>query len=114
MEALSLQNSVANLPNLLFSVTCCALVEDLARAHWFLKRASKRLEEIEYELPSNAYHWTNSHQQLFANFSRYKTAAERSFLRYVKEIESQLDKKERPPSAASAPSTTPPISNAAG
>ncbi len=30
--------------------------DQLARAHWFLKRASKRLEEIEYELPSNAYH----------------------------------------------------------
>ncbi len=35
-----------------------ALVEDLARAHWFLKRASKRLEEIEYELPG----WFGSDQ----------------------------------------------------
>ncbi len=30
-----------------------ALVEQLARSHWKLKRNQKRLEDIEYELPAN-------------------------------------------------------------
>jgi hypothetical protein len=29
------------------------LVENLARAHWVLKRNEKRLEEVEWELPAN-------------------------------------------------------------
>ena len=63
------------------------LVHELALAHWHLKRARKRLEEIEFNLPGNAWNWTEEHQQLFANFTRYKTTAERSFLRWYKEIE---------------------------
>jgi hypothetical protein len=63
------------------------LVEKTARAHWFLKRASKRLEEVEWELPANAWHWTDEHQKLYTNFSRYKTTAERSFLRFFKELQ---------------------------
>jgi len=64
-----------------------ALVEELAKAHWFLKRAQKRLAEVEWELPMNAYHWTDTHQRLLANFTRYKVSAERTFQRYLKDLE---------------------------
>jgi hypothetical protein len=67
-----------------------SLVEELAKAHWFLKRAQKRLAEVEWELPMNAYHWTDTHQRLLDNFTRYKVSAERSFLRYLKELEAHL------------------------
>lgn len=69
-----------------------ALVEETARAHWFLKRARHRLEEVEFNLPGNAYCWTDSQQSLYANFSRYKTTAERAFLRFYKETEAYYDK----------------------
>ena len=64
-----------------------ALVEELAKAHWFLKRAQKRLAEVEWELPMNAYHWTETHQKLLHNFTRYKVSAERTFQRYWKDLE---------------------------
>ncbi len=64
-----------------------ALVEQLARSHWKLKRNQKRLEEIEYELPANPSDWTAVHHQQFTLFTRYLTTAERSFFRSYKEIE---------------------------
>ena len=64
-----------------------ALVEELAKAHWFLRRAQKRLAEVEWNLPMNAYTWTEENQSLLNNFTRYKVAAERSFIRYFKELE---------------------------
>jgi hypothetical protein len=63
------------------------LVENLARAHWVLKRNEKRLEDVEWELPANAYHWTDEHHKLYATTNRYKTTAERSFFRCFKEVE---------------------------
>ncbi len=63
------------------------LVHELGLAHWHLKRGRKRLEEIEWNLPGNAWNWTEEHQKLFANFTRYKTTAERSFNRAYKEME---------------------------
>lgn len=69
-----------------------ALVAGLARSHWLLKRAIKRVEEVEFNLPTNADHWTDDHQKRFANFLRYKTTAERAFLRFYKEVESYYDK----------------------
>lgn len=64
------------------------LVNEIIHAHWHLKRARKRLEEVEFNLPGNAWNWTEEHQKLFANFSRYKTTAERAFARWHKEMES--------------------------
>ncbi|HWF07831.1 MAG TPA: hypothetical protein VG297_05165, partial [Bryobacteraceae bacterium] len=72
-----------------------ALVAELARSHWFLKRAVKRVEEVEFNLPANADHWTDDQQKRFANFLRYKTTAERSFLRFYKEVESYYDKQSK-------------------
>ena len=66
------------------------LVIQTAKAYWFLLRAQKRLEDVEFQLPENAYHWTDTYQQLLANFLRYKTTAERSFLRFLKELEARV------------------------
>ncbi|MGI9075594.1 MAG: hypothetical protein ACR2JB_30670, partial [Bryobacteraceae bacterium] len=66
------------------------LVENLARAHWVLKRNEKRLEEVEWELPANAYDWTDEHHKLYSTTNRYKTTAERSFLRYFQRSRSTL------------------------
>jgi hypothetical protein len=63
------------------------LVYETALAHWHFKRNRKRLEEMEYRLPGDAWHWTSTHIHLFATFSRYKTAAERTFARRFKEVE---------------------------
>ncbi len=68
------------------------LVQETARACWFFKRASKRLEECEYRLPGDAHHWTEEHHKRYANFSRYKTTNERSFLRFYKELQARCDK----------------------
>jgi hypothetical protein len=71
------------------------LVENLARAHWALNRNEKRLEEVEWELPANAYHWTDAHHKLYAVTNRYKTTAERSFIRYFKEVEAHYHRLHR-------------------
>jgi hypothetical protein len=63
------------------------LVYETALAHWHLKRNRTRLEEIECRLPGDAWQWTPNHIQLFTTFSRYKTAAERTFARRFKEVE---------------------------
>jgi len=63
------------------------LVEETALAHWHFQRASKHLQEIESHLPGNAWNWTEEHQQLYSNFTRYKTTAERSLIRWYKELE---------------------------
>ncbi|MBV9885520.1 MAG: hypothetical protein JO119_03140 [Acidobacteria bacterium] len=67
--------------------TALTLVEQLAHAHWKLQRNQKRLDEIEWQLPASAHLWTEDHQKRFATFTRYVTTAERSFLRYYKEVE---------------------------
>jgi hypothetical protein len=64
-----------------------SLGEKLARAEWQLKRTQKRLDEAEWPLPGNARCWTEDQHKQYVNFSRYHTTAERSFLRYFKEIE---------------------------
>ncbi|MGI9071987.1 MAG: hypothetical protein ACR2JB_11905, partial [Bryobacteraceae bacterium] len=66
------------------------LVENLARAHWVLKRNKKRLEEVEWELPANASNWTDEHHKQYSTTNRYKTTAERSFLRYFQRSRSTL------------------------
>ncbi len=75
--------------------TALTLVEQLAHAHWKLKRNQKRLDEIEWQLPGNAHHWTEEHQKRFATFTRYLTTAERSFLRYFKEVEAHYHRLHR-------------------
>jgi hypothetical protein len=71
------------------------LVENLARAHWVLKRNEKRLEEVEWELPANLNDWTDEHHKQYSTSNRYKTTAERSFLRYFKEVEAHYHRLHR-------------------
>jgi hypothetical protein len=85
-----------------------SMVEELAKAHWFLKRAQKRLAEVEWELPMNAYHWTETHQKLLHNFTRYKVSAERTFQRYWKELEVYLRRTPPKPEATRSPSPSDP------
>lgn len=66
------------------------LVEDAALADWFLRRNRKRLDQIERRLPADAGDWTDSNQKTYSNFLRYKTAAERSYLRAFKELETHV------------------------
>lgn len=63
------------------------LVEQLINSHWFFKRASLRLEQVEWEMPMNAKHWVESYRKQVEIFTRYKTTAERSFYRAFHEVE---------------------------
>lgn len=67
-----------------------ALLEETVRAHWFVKRAQKQLDDIVWELPANAYHWTEEHERLYRNFTRYKNSHERTFFRFFKELEAHF------------------------
>ncbi len=67
--------------------TAATLLYETAKAHWFFQRNQKRLHQIEVRLPSDAWLWTEENIKLFNNFSRYKTAAERSFYRAFNNLE---------------------------
>ena len=71
------------------------LVEETARAHWFLKRNEKWLEKVQWDLPSEPSSWTDSDHKRFTNFSRYKTTAERAFFRHYKELEAYYGRLDR-------------------
>jgi hypothetical protein len=66
------------------------LVQLLIDNHWFLKRASKRLEQVEEALPENVYEWTEADKKLLSTFQRYKTAAERAYYKSFREVEAYL------------------------
>jgi hypothetical protein len=66
------------------------LVEETALADWFLRRNRKRIDQIERRLPPDAWDWTEQDQKRYQNFLRYKTTAERSFLRAFKELEAHV------------------------
>jgi hypothetical protein len=63
------------------------LVHETALAHWLLRRARRHLEDFQCDLPPNAANWTAEHHRGYTNFTRYKTAAERTFFRFFKELE---------------------------
>ncbi|MBV9762581.1 MAG: hypothetical protein JO340_18620 [Acidobacteriaceae bacterium] len=67
--------------------TTATLVFETARAQWVFQRNQHRLDEIESRLPADAWHWSDSHQKLYQNFSRYKTTAERTFYRAFHSLE---------------------------
>ncbi len=71
------------------------LVQETARAHWFFKRNAKRLEEVEWNLPSISYCWTEDNHKEFNNFTRYKTTTERAFYRAFKELEAYYGRLDR-------------------
>jgi hypothetical protein len=68
------------------------LVEEAAKACWFLKRNEKWLHQIQVRLPVDAWTWTDEHHKLLANAMRYKTTAERSFFRWYKSLETHYNR----------------------
>lgn len=67
------------------------LVEHIARAHWVLKRAERRLmqaEECEWDGEEDDcdFEWIAQKQKMLDNLLRYKVSAERSLLRLCKEM----------------------------
>jgi hypothetical protein len=68
------------------------LVEEAAKAHWFLKRNEKWLHQIQSRLPMDAWTWTDENHKLLANAMRYKTTAERSFFRWYKSLEAHYNR----------------------
>jgi len=58
------------------------MVEQLARNHWFCKRAERRYLEVEERLgEGSAAEWSEEQFRLLERIVRYKTTAERSFQR---------------------------------
>jgi hypothetical protein len=68
------------------------LVEETAKAHWFLKRNEKWLHQIHARLPRDAWLWTEENHKLLANTTRYKTTAERAFFRWYKSLETHYNR----------------------
>ena len=66
------------------------LVQLLIDNHWFLKRAGKRLEQVEGALSENVYEWTDADKKMLNTFQRYKTAAERAYYKSFREVEAYL------------------------
>jgi hypothetical protein len=71
------------------------LLAETGLAHWQLKRARKRREDIEWNLPGDAAQWTEADQKSFDKFTRYKTTAERTFFRWFKEVERHYNRLHR-------------------
>jgi hypothetical protein len=67
--------------------TAATLVFETARAQWIFQRNQQRLDETESGLPPDAIEWTEDDIKRYNNFSRYKTAAERSFYRAFNTLE---------------------------
>lgn len=63
------------------------LVQLLIDNHWLFKRARLRLEQVEWDMPINANHWTEDHRKRIDPFTRFKATAERSFQRAFREVE---------------------------
>ncbi|HMF78985.1 MAG TPA: hypothetical protein VK604_25225 [Bryobacteraceae bacterium] len=86
------------------------LVNETAHAQWFLLRNQRRFDEVEYEKNMNFRNWTEDQNHEYALALRYKTAAERAFLRWFKELESyyaRVERKQRQDRPALAPSPAP-------
>lgn len=64
-----------------------ALVKQLIDNHWFLLRTTKRIDQVDQEMPENAYYWSANDEMRFNNFTRYKLAAERVFYKSFRVLE---------------------------
>jgi hypothetical protein len=71
------------------------LVEETAHAKWFLMRSQRWLDDVEFQMNMNAYLWTDTQQHQHSLSLRYKTSAERSFLRLFKELEAYFARQDR-------------------
>jgi hypothetical protein len=105
------------------------LVEQTAHAQWYLQRNQRRFDEVDHAKNLLFHTWTESQHKEYALALRYKTSAERAFLRWFKELESyyarvqrnqrraiQVDKQapkqpEKPPAACSTNPLPPPFAS---
>ncbi|HMF77824.1 MAG TPA: hypothetical protein VK604_19360 [Bryobacteraceae bacterium] len=71
------------------------LVNETAHAQWLLLRNQRRFDDVEYEKNMNFRNWTEEQHHEYALALRYKTAAERTFLRWFKELESYYARVQR-------------------
>lgn len=76
------------------------LVKQVIDNHWYLMRAQKRMEQVDFGLAADVLSWTADQQKLFNNFQRYKTAAERAFQKSFREVEAYLRDRRRDKIAA--------------
>ncbi|MGC2658294.1 MAG: hypothetical protein WA324_10100 [Bryobacteraceae bacterium] len=66
------------------------LVGQLIDNHWFLLRATKRMEQIDSGMPEDPFEWTADHHKMINMFTRYKTAAERAFHKSLRAVETTI------------------------
>ncbi len=82
------------------------MVEQLARQHWFLRRAERRYADVEERLgESSAADWSDEQFRLLERIVRYKTTAERSFQRsltMVRQLRKDRQQEERAAAQAEA------------
>ena len=77
------------------------LVEQLILSKWFLLRNERRYSEVEQDLAATAFaDWEDAHHKKFQLALRYKTAAERSVTRAMRELESYMSRSRRDERAA--------------
>ena len=71
------------------------LVEQTAHAQWYLQRNQRRFDEVDHAKNLFFRTWTENQHKEYALALRYKTSAERAFLRWFKELESYYARAER-------------------
>jgi hypothetical protein len=71
------------------------LVEQTAHAQWYLLRNQRRFDEVDHAKNLFFRTWTESQHKEYALALRYKTSAERAFLRWFKELESYYARVDR-------------------
>ncbi len=67
--------------------TSRSMVAEAALSFWCLARNRHRLEKYELTLPRDPAAWTDEHHNTFARFTRYQTAAQRTFSNAFKNLE---------------------------
>ncbi|MGC2661130.1 MAG: hypothetical protein WA324_24510 [Bryobacteraceae bacterium] len=70
--------------------TAETLVTQLINNHWLLLRNSKRLEDVEWNMPEDPFEWQDEHHKMLHTFTRYKTAAERAFHKAFRTVETHI------------------------
>ena len=71
------------------------LVEQTAHAQWYLLRNQRRFDEADHAKNLLFRTWTENQHKEYALALRYKTSAERAFLRWFKELESYYARVQR-------------------
>jgi hypothetical protein len=71
------------------------LVNQTAHAQWYLQRNQRRFDEVDYHKNLQFHTWTESQNHEYALALRYRTTAERFFLRWFHELEAYYARVQR-------------------